>query len=167
MLEKVNVRAVTHEINVGKVVMKNVPDVPGIAAKLFRALAKEEIIVDMIIQSAERDKENDIAFTVAYDNLEKALNISRKVAEEIGTPEVLADKEVAKISIIGAGITSDPSIAARMFEALASNKINIDMISTSGTRISCLIKKDHITEAVRAVHKEFQLEKEDEDNEIV
>lgn len=160
MLEKVNVRAVTYEVNVGKIIIKNVPDIPGIAAKLFRALAKEEITVDMIIQSAEHDKVNDIAFTVAQDNLEKALNITNKVESEIGSPEVLSDNDVAKISIVGAGITSDPLIAARMFESLARNNINIDMISTSGTRISCLINQKDIETAVRAVHQEFQLEEE-------
>lgn len=161
MLEKVNVRAVTHEMNVGKIILKSVPDIPGIAANLFRALADEEIIVDMIIQSAEQDKMNDIAFTVAQNNLEKAIGITRKVAEDIGSPKVLSDKEVAKISIVGAGVTSDPRIAARMFEALAGNNINIDMISTSGTRISCLIQKEHIEKAVKAVHQEFHLEEED------
>lgn len=167
MLEKVNVRAVTHEIKVGKIVIKSVPDIPGIAAKLFKALAKEEIIVDMIIQSAEHNKVNDIAFTVAEDDLEKALNITKKVATEIGSPEVLADKEVAKISIVGAGITSDPLIAARLFESLARNGINIDLISTSGTRISCLINQKYIELAVRAVHQEFQLDMEGEEDEIL
>ena len=161
MLEKVNVRAVTHEMNVGKIILKSVPDIPGIAARLFRALAEEEIIVDMIIQSAEQDNVNDIAFTVTQNNLDKAIDITKKVATEIGSPEVLHDNEVAKISIVGAGVTSDPRIAARMFEALADSNINIDMISTSGTRISCLIQKNHIEKAVRAVHKEFHLEEGD------
>ncbi len=160
MLEKVNVRAVAHEINAGKIIIKNVPDRPGIAARLFRALAKDEIMVDMIIQSIEHNQVNDIAFTVAKNNLAKALEITQKFATDIGSPEVLADDEVAKISIVGAGITSDPEIAARMFEALARNDINIDVISTSGTRISCLIHKKHIETAVKAVHQEFQLEEE-------
>lgn len=167
MLEKVHVRAVTHEINVGKIIIKNVPDVPGVAAKIFKALASQEIVVDMIIQSAEHDQVNDIAFTVTSEDMEKALKITRKVAKELGSPEVLFDREVAKISIVGAGITSDPLIAARMFEALAQNQINIDMISTSGMRISCIIHEDHITEAVRAVHYEFQLEKEGEEDENI
>jgi aspartate kinase len=152
---------------VGKIVIKSVPDIPGIAAKLFKALAKEEIIVDMIIQSAEHNKVNDIAFTVAEDNLGKALSITKKVAAEIGSPEVLSDKEVAKISIVGAGITSDPLIAARMFESLARNGINIDLISTSGTRISCLINQKYIELAVRAVYQEFRLDLESEENEIL
>lgn len=165
MLEKVHVRAVTHEMNVGKIILKNVPDIPGVAAKLFKALASQDIIVDMIIQSAEHDQVNDIAFTVASEDLEKALAITKKVAIELGSPEVLSDKEVAKISIIGAGITSDPLIAARMFEALARNQINIDMISTSGMRISCLIHQNRLSEAVKAVHQEFKLEEEGEADE--
>ena len=167
MLEKVKVRAVTHESNVGKIIIKNVPDIPGIAAKVFKALASREIIVDMIIQSAEHDQVNDIAFTVANDDLEEALKITREVGRELGSPEILSDQEVAKISIVGAGITSDPLIAARMFEALAKSKINIDMISTSGMRISCLIHQDHIKEAVSAVHREFHLEREGDDNEAI
>ncbi|NLL61668.1 MAG: aspartate kinase [Candidatus Atribacteria bacterium] len=160
MLEKVNVRAVTHEVNVGKIVIKSVPDVPGIAAKLFKALAKDEIIIDMIIQSAEHDGVNDIAFTVAQENLSKALNIVKMVAKEVHASEVTSDQEVAKVSVIGAGITSDPQIAARIFESLANNNINIEMISTSGTRISCLINKKQIETAVKALHKEFHLEED-------
>ncbi|MBN2395730.1 MAG: aspartate kinase [Candidatus Atribacteria bacterium] len=167
MLEKVHVRAVTHEINVGKIIIKDVPDIPGIAAKLFKALASQEIIVDMIIQSAEHDQVNDIAFTVALEDLEKAIRITNQVAKDIGSALVLFDNKVAKISIVGAGITSDPLIAARMFEALARRKINIDMISTSGMRISCLIHQDRIVEAVREVHQEFQLEKEGVENEAL
>jgi len=167
MLEKVQVRAVTNEINVGKIILKDVPDIPGIAAKLFKALASKDIIVDMIIQSAEHDKVNDIAFTVALGDLEKAIKITKKVAKEVGSPKVFSDKEVAKISIVGAGITSDPLIAARMFEALANNHINIDMISTSGMRISCIIHQDHIADAVRAVHREFHLDEEGDENEIL
>ncbi|MFZ7101510.1 MAG: aspartate kinase, partial [Peptococcaceae bacterium] len=167
MLEKVHVRAVTHEINVGKIIIKNVPDIPGIAARFFKALGNKDIIVDMIIQSAEHDKVNDIAFTVALGDLDRAIKITKEAAKEIGSPKVFSDREVAKISIVGAGITSDPLIAARMFEALAKNHINIDMISTSGMRISCIIHQDHIADAVRAVHNEFQLDEEGDVNEIL
>src|SRR5665648_666718 len=114
MLEKVIVRGVTQETSVGKIVVRGVPDVPGVAYKLFKALAEKEIIVDMIIQSAHHNQVNDIA-------------------EEIGAKEVISESEVAKVSIVGAGITSDPAIAARMFGALAKEGVNIDMISTSGT----------------------------------
>ena len=158
MLEKVIVRGVTHETNVGKIVIQGVPDVPGIAYKLFKALAEKEIIVDMIIQSSHHNKVNDIAFTVALNDFNKAIRITNQIAEEIGAKGVISESEVAKVSIVGAGITSDPAIAARMFGAMAKNNINIDMISTSNLRISCLVNSSRIEDAVRAIHKEFNLD---------
>ncbi|GAB4115373.1 MAG: aspartate kinase [Candidatus Caldatribacteriota bacterium] len=159
MIEKVEVRGVAQEIKVGKIVVQSVPDTPGIAYKLFKALAEKEIVVDMIIQSSHRNAVNDIAFTVASSDFEKAIQITKRVAKEINARGVIYDLEVAKVSIIGAGITGDPAIAARMFGALAREKINIDMISTSNLRISCLINSSRIEDAVRAIHKEFNLEK--------
>ena len=163
MLEKVIVRGVTQETNVGKIVVQGVPDVPGVAYKLFKALAEEEIIVDMIIQSSHRNKINDIAFTVAISDFKKTIKITKRLAEKIGAEGVVSEPEVAKVSIVGAGITSDPAIAARMFGALAKEGINIDMISTSGIRISCLISASRIEDAVRAVHKEFNIDKAGEE----
>ena len=159
MLEKVIVRGVTQETNVGKIVVRGVPDVPGVAYKLFKALAEEEIIVDMIIQSSHRNEVNDIAFTVALSDFNKTIKITEQLAKKIGAEGVISEPEVAKVSIVGAGITSDPAIAARMFGALAKQGINIDMISTSGIRISCLISASRIEDAVRAIHKEFNLDK--------
>lgn len=159
MIEKVEVRGVTQETKVGKIVVQSVPDTPGIAYKLFKALAEKEIIVDMIIQSSRRDEVNDIAFTVASSDFNRAIQITKQVAEEINAQGVIYDLKVAKVSIIGAGITSDPAIAARMFGALAKENINIDMISTSNLRISCLINSSRIKDAVRAIHQEFNLEK--------
>lgn len=163
MLERVIVRGVTQETNVGKIVVQGVPDVPGVAYKLFKALAEEEIIVDMIIQSSHRNKINDIAFTVAISDFNKTIKITKRLAEKIGAEGVVSELEVAKVSIVGAGITSDPAIAARMFGALAKEEINIDMISTSGIRISCLISSSRIEDAVRAIHKEFNLDKAGEE----
>jgi len=159
MLEKVIVRGVTQEVNVGKIVVQGVPDVPGVAYKLFKALAEKEIIVDMIIQSAHHNQVNDIAFTVALNDFNKAIQISKKIADKIGAKGAISEQEVAKVSIVGAGITSDPAMAARMFGALAKEEINIDMISTAGIRISCLISSSRIEDAVRAVHQEFNLDK--------
>jgi aspartate kinase len=159
MLEKVIVRGVTQETNVGKIVVQGVPDVPGVAYKLFKALAEKEIIVDMIIQSAHHNQVNDIAFTVALNDFNKAIQITKQIADKIGAKGVISEQEAAKVSIVGAGITSDPAIAARMFGALAKEEINIDMISTAGIRISCLISSSRIEDAVRAVHKEFNLDK--------
>jgi len=159
MLEKVVVRGVTQETNVGKIVVKEVPDIPGIAYKLFKALAEEEIIVDMIIQGSQHNKINDIAFTVALNDFDKAIQITKQVAEKIGAKGIISEPDVAKVSIVGAGITGDPAIVASMFGALAKEGINIDMISTSGLRISCLINSNRIEDAVRAIHKEFNLDK--------
>ena len=163
MLEKVIVRGVTQETNVGKIVVQGVPDVPGVAYKLFKALAEEEIIVDMIIQSSHRNQVNDIAFTVALSDFNKTIKITEQLAKKIGAEGVISEPEVAKVSIVGAGITSDPAIAASMFGALAKQGINIDMISTSGIRISCLISSSYIKDAVRAIHKEFNLDKAGEE----
>jgi aspartate kinase len=163
MLEKVIVRGVTQETNVGKIVVQGVPDVPGVAFELFNALAEEEIIVDMIIQSTHRNEINDIAFTVALSDFNKAIQITKKFAEKTMAEGTISEQEVAKVSIVGAGITSDPAIAARMFGALAKEGINIDMISTSGIRISCLISASRIEDAVKAIHKEFNLDKAGEE----
>jgi aspartate kinase len=163
MLEKVIVRGVTQETNVGKIVVQGVPDVPGVAYKLFKALAEEEIIVDMIIQSSHHNEINDIAFTVTLSDFNKTIKIAEQLAEKIGAEGVISEPEVAKVSIVGAGITSDPAIAARMFGALAKEGINIDMISTSGIRISCLISASRIEDAVKAIHKEFNLDKAGEE----
>jgi len=163
MLERVIVRGVTQEINVGKIVVQGVPDVPGVAYKLFKALAEEEIIVDMIIQSSHRNEINDIAFTVAISDFNKVIQITKQLVEKIGAEGVISEPEVAKVSIVGAGITSDTTIAARMFGALAKEGINIDMISTSGIRISCLISASRIEDAVKAIHKEFNLDKAGEE----
>jgi len=159
MLEKVVVRGVTQETKVGKIVVQEVPDIPGIAYKLFKALAKEEIIVDMIIQGSQHNKINDIAFTVALNDFDKAIQITKQVAEKIGAKGIISEPDVAKVSIVGAGITGDPAIVASMFGALAKEGINIDMISTSGLRISCLINSNRIEDAVRAIHREFNLDK--------
>ncbi len=159
MLEKVIVRGVTQEKNVGKIVAEGVPDIPGIAYKLFKALAEKEIIVDMIIQSSRRKEINDIAFTVAMNDFDKANKITKKFVKEVKARGVISDSEVAKVSIVGAGITSEPLVAARMFGALSKEEVNIDMISTSGIRISCLIKSEHLEKAVKAIHKEFNFKK--------
>ena len=159
MLEKVIVRGVTQEKNVGKIVAEGVPDIPGIAYKLFKALAEKEIIVDMIIQSSHRKEINDIAFTVAMNDFDKAGKITKKFIKEVKAQGIITDSEVAKVSIVGAGITSDPLVASRMFGALSKEGINIDMISTSGIRISCLINAGNIEKAVKAIHEEFGLER--------
>jgi len=158
MAEAKIVRGVAFDNKVAKISVAEVPDRPGIAYRLFSALANEKINVDMIIQGVNRDGINDISFIVARDDLPRSLEISRAVAGEIGAREVYHDLNVAKVSIVGAGVANNYGVAARMFGALAQEGINIQMISTSETKISCIIDDQEVVKAVRAIHKAFELE---------
>jgi aspartate kinase len=149
------VSGIAHDLNVAKIGLFNVPDRPGIAKQIFKALADEHINVDMIIQSWMRDGRNDISFTVARDDLHKALPVVERVAKEIGASGVAYNDRVAKVSIVGAGMVTNPGVAAAMFEALADEGINIEMISTSEIKISCVIAEDQAIKAVRALHAKF------------
>ena len=151
-------RAVTHDRDVAKLALCGVPDRPGVAHHLFAALAAAHVNIDMIIQSQSRDGHNDIAFTVAGDDLAHAEETARAAGAELGAEAVLAEPGYAKVSLVGAGMASHPGVAAEMFAALAAHGINIDMISTSEIRISCLVRGDRLGEAVRAVHTRFRLD---------
>lgn len=159
-MEKENpVRGVTCDQNVAKISLVSVPDRPGIASKIFGALAKANINVDMIIQNVTRGAVNDISFTVSRQDLDTAVDICKKVGEILRVEKVLFDKKTAKVSIVGVGMISRPGVAARMFSALAKQHINIDMISTSEIRISCLIHVSQASRAVRSLHHAFGLSK--------
>ncbi|MCL6609938.1 MAG: aspartate kinase [Peptococcaceae bacterium] len=151
------VTGVAHDLNVARIGLFDVPDRPGIAWKVFRALAGEHINVDMIIQSATRNGVNDISFTVATSDLQKALAVMEKIKDEAGFSGYTWDDGIAKVSIVGAGMATNPGVAARMFEALAKRNINLEMIATSEIRISCIIKSGQAQEAVSALHDEFGL----------
>ncbi len=140
-------------------VVTDVPDTPGAAATLFGSLAQENVSVDMIIQSYARkaSNTNDIAFTVNEEDLEKAREIVNTVKEKLNAGDVKIDSDIAKVSIIGAGMIDRPGIASTMFDTLAKNNINIRMISTSEIKISCLINKEDAKAAVKALHEEFKL----------
>ncbi|GFN23507.1 aspartate kinase [Thermanaeromonas sp. C210] len=152
------VTGVAGDRNVARIAIYDVPDRPGIAKVLFEALARESINVDMIVQSAMRDGVNDIAFTVARDDLAKALEVTQKAKEEIGATSVAYDDKVAKVSIVGAGMITNPGVAAGMFACLAEEGINIHMISTSEIKVSCIIDEEHLARAMRALHKWFGLD---------
>ncbi len=156
-VEEVVVRAVTHSCDEIKLVLEAVPDVPGVAARVFRALATARVKVDMILQGMHREGHNDIAFTVAGQDLDDARRVCQGLAGELGARRVVEDAGIAKVSVIGAGISQDAGVAASVFEALAGEGINIDMISTSPLRISCVISRDRATEAVQALHRRFGL----------
>jgi len=152
------VTGLAHDLNVAKIGLFDVPDRPGIASKIFNALAQANINVDMIIQSAMRHNKNDIAFTIPKDDLENALNIARQVGKEIGVSEIVYADDIAKISIVGAGMITSPGVAAKMFTTLAENNINIEMISTSEIKVSCIIKSSSVNTAMEVLHKAFNLD---------
>lgn len=151
------VSGVAHDLNVAKVGLFDVMDRPGIAHRLFAALAAEKINVDMIIQGATRDGRNDIAFTVSRNDLKKALAVADGVKEAIGAKGCTYDDQVGKVSIVGAGMITRPGVAAAMFEALSAAGVNIEMISTSEIKISCIIKETEVAKAVKALHEKFGL----------
>jgi len=157
MEKEMVVSGVAHDMNVAKVTVFDVPDKPGTASKLFRALANERINVDMIIQSQERHGINNISFTVTQDDSQRAEAVIKKAAAELGAGECDIHTDVAKVSIVGAGMITNPGVAARMFETLAENEINIEMIATSEIKVSCIVKADLAKKAVLALHKSFDL----------
>ena len=158
-MEDVLVNGVTLKKNEAKITVCNVPDRPGVAARIFKELSSGGINVDMIVQNVSHTRVTDISFTVGKPNILKAMKITRKVARNLKTGEVLEDDDVARVSIVGVGMKSYPGVAAKMFEVLAQKKINIEMISTSDISISCIVKKKFAETAVRALHKKFGLGK--------
>ncbi|MCM8796660.1 MAG: aspartate kinase [Candidatus Omnitrophica bacterium] len=158
-MENVVVSAVTLNKNESKVTICDVPDKPGIAAKIFGQLAESGVNVDMIVQNVSHTRHTDISFTVSKSDLNKALKVTRAVGKAIGAGEVLQDEDIARVSIVGVGMKSHPGVAAKMFQVLAQNKINIEMISTSDISISCIIQKKFAENAVRALHDKFGLAK--------
>ena len=152
------VSGVAHDYNVAKIGLFDVPDKPGVAKTIFKALSKQSINVDMIIQSAMRNNMNDIGFTTTIDDLRKALQIIEAIQDEVGFKGYTHDEDVAKVSIVGAGMISHPGVAADMFEALADEGINLEMITTSEIKVSCVIKRADTEKAVKALHKKFVTE---------
>ncbi len=155
IMEKVVVRGITVDTKESRITVVRVPDQPGIAAKLFKALGEAHIVVDMIVQNVSHEGYTDMSFTVSRTDAPKAEEIVRKVAKEIGAKEVVRDDRVAKVSIVGLGMRSSYGTAAKMFEVLSKNGINIMAISTSEIKISCLIDEKYAELAVRALHEAF------------
>jgi aspartate kinase len=155
------VRGIAHDLDVAKVTVRGVPDKPGIAAGIFESLAERHIAVDTIVQNASVEKLTDLTFTVHVNDLPKAVEIVERESKEIGARDVVADDALGKVSIVGTGIHSAPGYAARMFRTLSDAGINIDMISTGEIRIACIIRRDEVDQAVKALHKAFELERAD------
>ena len=156
-MEDVVIRSVTHDKNQAKITIFGVPDKPGTAFKIFNKIAEAEINVDMIVQSIGRDDKATISFTVSKTDLKEAMKIVNEIGKELGSTEVLADEKVAKVSIVGVGMRSHSGVAARMFQSLAKENINIQMISTSEIKLSCIIDESDVECAVQAIHNEFNL----------
>lgn len=154
-MEKMLVKGVAKDSDIARISLVGVPDVPGIAFKIFAALAKRSINVDIILQSIGRDTTKDISFTVPESQLETALDALKSVSEVLNAKEILHNEDVAKVSAVGAGMVNNPGVAAMMFEALADANINIQMISTSEIKISVLVKEKDADRAVEAIHDKF------------
>ncbi|MEE8480422.1 MAG: aspartate kinase [Desulfobacterales bacterium] len=159
-MEQLVVSGVTHNKDEARITLKKVPDQPGVAAKIFTPISEADILVDMIIQNTRAGGQTDLTFTVPKADFAKALEIEKRVAEEIGAPDVFGDKIIAKVSVIGVGMKNHSGVAAIMFHTLAKENINIIMISTSEIRISCIIEEKYTELAVRVLHTAFGLDKE-------
>jgi aspartate kinase len=153
------VRGIAHDTDVTRISVSGVPDQPGIASKIFSTLAASNINVDVIVQNVGAEGLADVSFTVQDADLEKAKKAIEPVTKEIKARDVVVDQNVAKVSIVGSGIRSNPGYAEKMFTAFAKAEINILSITTSEIRITCLITRDQVKNAVRALHRAFELEK--------
>ena len=159
-MEQAMISGVVHDTSEAKITVEAVPDRPGIAAAIFRAVADEGIGVDTIVQNVSRDGRSDVSFTVPKDDLGHARTVMEQVAPEVGAQRYTADDGIAKVSLVGAGMKSHPGVQADMFSALADADINIEMISTSSIRITCVIRAADVDGAVRALHERFALSDE-------
>jgi len=155
---KKNVVGAASDLGEIKITVERVPDEPGVAGKMFKSLADAGVNVDMIIQNLQRDELNDITFTINQEQEKLAVKVLNKIKGELNFDNYTIDQDVAKISIVGAGMQSTPGIAARMFSSFGENEINIQMITTSEIKISCLIKREEANKALNVLHEEFKLD---------
>ncbi len=157
-MEQPVVSAVTHDTSQAKITLSGVADRPGIAAALFRHLADRSINVDMIVQNISHHGTTDISFTVPRDDVEASREVAASMLDTLGAAEVVADEGVATVSLVGAGMKTHPGVTATMFETLAAEGINIEMISTSPIRISCMVRAEVAERAVQVLHRAFELD---------
>ncbi len=160
MEDRIKVTAIVGNTNVAKITVRALPDKPGIAANLFEPLAAVGISVDTIVQNTSVERTTDISFTVSRDDLVKAMEEVRQVLPSVGGSEALSDATLASVSVVGSGMQHTPGYASRMFRILADGNVNIDMITTSEIRISCIVQENQVDEAVRLLHRGFQLDQE-------
>lgn len=160
-MERAIISGVTHDESQAKIMLEDVPDRPGVAAAIFRAVADDGLNVDMIVQNASREGITDVSFTIPRADVPHATEVMNRVASEVGDVRFTVDDGIGKISLVGAGMKTHPGVAAGMFEALSEAGINIELISTSAIRISCVIREEDVEEAVRVLHDRFELSDED------
>ena len=152
------VRSIAHDLDVAKITVVGIPDRPGIAAAIFQPLAKADISIDTIVQNASINNITDLTFTVAKSQLDNAMEVVKPIAESIGARDCVIDSKLGKVSVIGTGMQNTPGYAARMFDTLSEKGINIQLITTSEIRITCIIDEAKVEDAVRALHRAFELE---------
>ena len=157
-MEQAVISGVTHDTSEAKITLSQVPDRPGVAAHVFRALADEAVNVDMIVQNVSTAGHTDISFTVPHADLARTITVMEKIVGEVGANGFTHDAGVGRVSLVGAGMKSHPGVAAQMFETLAAEGVNIEMISTSTIRISCVVQEADVERAVLALHRAFELE---------
>ncbi len=150
---------VTYERGVARITVRAVPDRPGIAATLFEPLTEANISVDTIVQNASADRLTDMSFTVDQADAARALDVTRRVASEIGAADCASSEHLGTVSIVGTGMQNAPGYASRMFRTLADAAINIEMITTSQIRITCIVDESDVEQAVRVLHAAFDLDK--------
>ncbi|MDE2939719.1 MAG: aspartate kinase [Chloroflexota bacterium] len=158
---RVKVTGIAYQANIAKITVRSLPDRPGIAAALFEPLATRGINVDTIVQNTSLERITDISFTVNRTDLAQAHMEVQSLLSQLGGTEVISDPTLASVHVVGSGMQNTPGYASRMFRILAEGNINIDMITTSEIRISCIIKEDQVSDAVRLLHEGFQLGEED------
>ena len=159
-MEQAIIAGVTHDESEAKITVEDVPDRPGVAAGIFRAIADEGINVDMIVQNVSKDGRTDVSFTIPNADVPHAEQVMERVVREVGAAGHTTDQQIAKISLVGAGMKTHPGVAADMFSALAEAGINIEMISTSSIRVSCVIRASDVVQAVEVLHARFDLTEE-------
>jgi aspartate kinase len=159
-MEQAIISGVTHDESEAKVTIEQVPDRPGVAATVFRALAAEDVNVDMIVQNVSSAGHTDISFTVPRDELSRTLKVMESAVQETDASGFSHDPHIGRVSLVGAGMKTNPGVAAKMFETLAAENVNIEMISTSSIRVSCVVHEDDVPRAVRALHRAFALDQE-------
>ncbi|MCJ7439116.1 MAG: aspartate kinase [Acidimicrobiia bacterium] len=157
VMEQAIISGVTHDLSEAKITITHVPDRPGIAARLFRALADDSVNVDMIVQNVSTEGHTDISFTVPRDDVARTQKAVEQIVDDLEASGFSADENVGRVSLVGAGMKTHPGVAAAMFETLAQEGVNIEMISTSSIRISCVVASEDVERAVRVLHVAFEL----------